>query len=109
MGARTTYTFRTNGQDLNLYSHWGGESKTQTFADALSKAEDRWTDESYFIRIMVSQIVGEDWGETTGFGLGVNQEFEESYSPLICHPQRMVIDFAQESFTYPEFIERFGA
>jgi hypothetical protein len=109
MGARTTYTFRTNGADLNLYSHWGGEDKAQTFAHALKQAEPRWDDESYFIRIMISQIVGEDWSSEYGFGLLVNQEFEEEYTPLVCHPERMVIDYDGESFSYPEFIERFGA
>jgi len=109
MGARTTYTFRTNSQDLNLYSHYGGEDKAETFARALANAKDRWSDESYFIRIMVSQIVGEDWGESTGFGLGVNQEFEESYSPLTCYPERRAIDYQGEAFSYPEFIERYSA
>lgn len=108
MGARTTYTFRTNGQDLNLYSHWGGEDKAQTFANALERALPRWSDESYFIRIMVSQIVGDEWGESTGFGLGVNQEFEESYLPLICYPERRAIDYGDKSFTYREFIERYA-
>lgn len=108
MGARTTYTFRTNGQDLNLYSHWGGEDKAQTFAHALEKARPRWSDESYFIRIMISQIVGDEWGETTGFGLGVNQGFEESYSPLFCNPETKQIDYNGEAFTFPEFIERFA-
>jgi hypothetical protein len=109
MGARTTYTFRTNSQDLNLYSHYGGERKAQTFAHALKQAKPRWDDESYFIRIMVSQIVGDDWNTEYGFGLLVNQEFEEEYTPLVCHPERKSVDYGDESFTYPEFIERFSA
>lgn len=108
MGARTVYTFRTNGQDLNLYSHWGGEDKEQTFARALEKARPRWSDESYFLRIMFSQIVGEDWGETTGYGLGVNQEFEEEFWPLICFPETQSIDYQGERYSFPEFLERFA-
>ena len=58
---------------------------------------------------MISQIVGEDWAENTGFGLGVNQGFEESYSPLTCYLERQAIDYRGEAFSYPEFIERYGA
>lgn len=107
MGARTQYTIRTNGQDLNLYSHWGGEDKANTFARALDTARPRWSDDSYFLRILFSQIIGEAWNELTGFGIAVNEEFEESYSSLCLDLGQKQISYMSEIYTYPEFVERF--
>lgn len=81
MGARTTWTLKQNGQELSLYSHWGGESKLRDTRKALRAARDRWSDDSYAMRIFVSHIIGEDWVSNTGYGLGLGYEFEEEFTP----------------------------
>ncbi len=74
MGARTNFVIRTTknpSEDIVLYSHWGGDSSERDFAQAISKAMARWGDDSYFTRIIVSQLINEQWDSETGFGLYV--------------------------------------
>lgn len=81
MGARTTWKLKQNGQELSLYSHWGGETKLRDTRQALRAAKDRWHDDTYAMRIFVSHIVGLDWISNTGYGLGLGYEFEEEFTP----------------------------
>ena len=83
MGARTNFTFHTTTGDLTLYSHWGGESKASDLAHAINAAKPRWTDESYSLRIMISNLIGPNWDSETGYGLFVGDEGgEEEYQPI---------------------------
>ena len=85
MGARTNFTFKDTNGSLTLYSHWGGDSKKRDLALALDKASSRLSmgDTSYALRIMISQLIGTDWNEETGFGLFIGDEGgEEQYSPV---------------------------
>lgn len=85
MGARTNFVIRTTGnpaEDIVLYSHWGGDESEFAFAQAINKAKDRieMGDTSYAARIIVSQLIGDQWDEETGFGLYVGEvTHEEEY------------------------------
>ena len=75
MGDRIVYSIRQDEDlSLNLYSHWGGYDRFVTLANALHAAKPRWDDSSYAARIIVSQIVGDQWAEETGFGLWASTE-----------------------------------
>lgn len=75
MGDRIVYTIRQDKDlSLNLYSHWGGYDRFVTLANALHAAKPRWNDTSYAARIIVSQIVGDQWESETGFGLWASTE-----------------------------------
>lgn len=54
-----------------MYRQWGGSEQTAIFANALSKAEPRWHDASYGTRIILSQMVGDDWNQELGYGIYV--------------------------------------
>ena len=70
MGDRIVYTIdQGEGLSVNLYSHWGGYDRFESLANALRAAEPRWNDVSYATRIIVSQLIGDQWAEETGFGL----------------------------------------
>ncbi len=70
MGDRIVYTIRQDENlSLNLYSHWGGYDRFIDLARALQAAEPRWNDSSYAARIIVSQLIGDQWAEEIGFGL----------------------------------------
>jgi hypothetical protein len=79
MGSRTNFNFKSNGHDVVLYSHWGGDSKLTDLAYAIDKARPRWQDNNYAIRIAVSQLIGNQWESETGYGLSVDIGGEESY------------------------------
>jgi hypothetical protein len=73
MGDRINFGFTTDtGDVLYLYSHWGAGSWIKDLQDALNKASGRFNDNSYAVRITTSQLIGEQWDETTGYGFSIN-------------------------------------
>lgn len=86
MGDRTNFHFKVGDDTLTLYSHWGGYSRKQDLARALSEAMPRieMGDIPYALRICISQLVGSDWTAETGFGLILNNQeiYEEEYGLL---------------------------
>lgn len=96
MGARTTWKIVSDkGAALWLYSHWGGDDKFADTQRALAAAMPRRYDITYATRIFVSNIIGDNWNQETGFGLAATKEsapnpFEESYYDA-------VIDFVNQS------------
>ena len=86
MGDRTNFHFKVNEDMLTLYSHWGGYTRKQDLARALNAAMPRvqMGDIDYALRICISQLVGVDWTEETGYGLMVNnpQGAEEEHGYL---------------------------
>jgi hypothetical protein len=74
MGDRSVIGIRTSGEStLYLYSHWGGAEQGQDLASALLAAQPRWGDDWYATRIVVSQIIGNQWDKETGYGLSVGE------------------------------------
>lgn len=70
MGDRIVYTIKQDKDlSVNLYSHWGGYGRFEDLARALKAAEPRWSDSSYATRIIVSQLIGDEWNSELGFGL----------------------------------------
>jgi hypothetical protein len=72
MGARINFVF-TTGDDqpaVWLYSHWGEENWEVDLAKAIWEARSRWEDPSYATRIIISQLIGDQWESPTGFGIG---------------------------------------
>lgn len=75
MGDRAVAGFREKSSNpettIYLYQHWSGSDQITNFAYALEKARPRWSDSSYATRIMVSQLVNDQWESETGYGLYV--------------------------------------
>ena len=108
MGARTTFQFITEGeQQIVLYSHWGGETKTQDLARAIAQAKPRWGDDTYSLRIMVSRLIGTNWENETGYGLWTTTGFEEEYLPIVILIQEQKVAYDGEIFTFEQFIEKY--
>jgi hypothetical protein len=75
MGDRIVFSIKQDKElSVNLYSHWGGYDRFINLARALSAAEPRWNDGSYATRIIVSQLIGDQWADETGFGLWASNE-----------------------------------
>jgi hypothetical protein len=85
MGDRANFGFRqSNGETIVLYGHWAGHDMLGNLASAVEAARSRWTDESYATRICVSHLVGDQWHDTTGWGLTVNGILDNEHKiPLI--------------------------
>lgn len=76
MGDRTNFHFKVGDSTLTLYSHWGGYTRKQDLAHALTAAMPRikMVDTAYALRICVSQLIGADWADETGYGLILNNQ-----------------------------------
>lgn len=85
MGDRANFGFKqSNDETIVLYGHWAGHDMLSNLAEAVEKARPRWTDESYATRIVISNLVGEQWHETTGWGLTVNNILDNEHKiPVI--------------------------
>lgn len=64
----------TPPQAVYLYSHWDGDEPLEKshLADKLRialKRKQRWDDESYLARIIVSEVIKEYIDEETGYGI----------------------------------------
>ena len=96
MGDRANFGFKqSDGNTIFLYGHWAGHEMLANLAAAVSAAEPRWQDESYATRICVSQMIGEDWTQETGWGLSVNRILDNEHKVP-------VIDWAEQTFTLME-------
>lgn len=73
MGDRAVAGIKSDSKSpiIFLYSQWGGSHQSGLLANALSKAEPRWHDASYGTRIILSQLVGDDWKGELGYGIYV--------------------------------------
>lgn len=85
MGDRANFGFKqSNDETIVLYGHWAGHEMLANLAEAVEKARSRWTDESYATRIVVSNLIGDNWHETTGWGLTVNNILDNEHKiPVI--------------------------
>jgi hypothetical protein len=85
MGDRANFGFKqSNDETIVLYGHWAGYDMLSNLAEAVEKARPRWTDESYATRIVISNLVGDNWHETTGWGLTVNNILDNEHKiPVI--------------------------
>ena len=109
MGDRTNFHFRIDNDNLlSLYSHWGGYTRKRDLAHALNAAMPRikMGDIDYALRICISQLIGPDWTEETGYGLTVNNPMgaEEEHGYLeVDFTRGIVLDDGLEK-EFKEFI-----
>jgi menaquinone-dependent protoporphyrinogen IX oxidase len=84
MGDRTNTVFRmADGSDIVLYQHWGGENMMHNLATALDAARSRWNDESYATRIIISNLIGDNWASETGYGISTTIQDNEHSVPVL--------------------------
>jgi hypothetical protein len=94
MGARINFVFKDVEDEAHvvLYSHWGETEWQRDIAMALQHAKPRWSDYSYFTRMMISYLMQDSVLEETGFGIyaitGTNFDLGET---------TVVIDIAKET------------
>jgi hypothetical protein len=122
MGDRTNTVFRmADGSDIVLYQHWGGENMLAHLAAALNAAEARWDDESYCTRIVISDLIGDNWSRGTGYGLNTRIMDNEHSVPVLDFSDNTVAlydyqfmshgcELRDQKFRMPfgEFVKRFS-
>jgi len=105
MGSRTVFEVKDQSGSLFLYSHWGGDSKLETAINALAKAEPRWSDTTYGMRIFISSVIGNDWDSETGYGISAKNVFEEGYEPIVLDFGNHIVTHGEISYFFNDFIK----
>jgi len=96
MGDRANFVFvQPGGDTIVLYGHWAGHNMLANLAEAVAKAQPRWSDPSYATRIAISNMIGDSWTFETGWGLQVNQISDNEH-------KIPVIDWEQATFSLHE-------
>jgi hypothetical protein len=94
MGARINFVFKDVEDEAHvvLYSHWGETEWQRDLSQALLHAKPRWSDASYFTRMMISYLTQDSVFSETGFGIyaikDINQDLGET---------KVVIDITKET------------
>lgn len=70
MGDRANvYVHHGDRPGVYLYTHWGGTGLPQTVLRALEKVSGLWDDDQYLARVIFCEMVKDDIGGTTGYGI----------------------------------------
>ena len=99
MGARINYIFKDveaavgePSSHVVLYSHWGETEWQRDIAMALLHAKPRWSDASYFTRMMISYLIQDSVFSSTGFGIYAINNINEDLGDTT-----VVIDISKET------------
>lgn len=94
MGNRTNWGFvqEMGAPVLNLYGHWAGSNRRELLAKGLAEAKSRWSDPGYATRIVMSQIIGDEWNQPNSWGVYVDQlsDNENPYLMVFWEPKIVV-------------------
>lgn len=106
MGDRANFGFKqSNGQTIMLYGHWAGHDMLHNLAAAVLRATPRWDDEGYATRIVISNLVGNDWNQETGWGLYVNEIGDNEHKiPVIDWHNKTFSLHEQDSWDIPNSV-----
>jgi len=119
MGARINYIFKdveaAVGEPYShvvLYSHWGETEWQRDIAMALLHAKPRWSDASYFTRMMISYLIQDSVLEETGFGIyavnGPNYELGD-FTVIVDLTSQTVYEFGSKvNVTWDSFVQAYA-
>ena len=93
MGDRANIIVKAGGEQVCLYTHWGGSELPQTLLTALSR-KVRWDDFQYLTRIIFCEMLDDLEGET-GFGI-TNRVYDDEYGPLTVDVDNQTVRFDGE-------------
>lgn len=94
---------------LYFYTHWHGGDMPFLLATALDAGRNRWDDESYLARILVTHMVGQTNDTTSETGWGLSPEYTHAD-----HPDIVVYLASQQvwtdgvTHTYDGFVKKHG-
>lgn len=75
IGDRANFGIRqADGNTIFVYGHWAGHQMLARFAKAIDRVVDagRIGDDAYATRIIISDLIGDDWSQDLGWGITIN-------------------------------------
>jgi hypothetical protein len=117
MGARIHYVFKDveaavgePSAHVVLYSHWGETEWQRDLAQALLHAKPRWSDSTYFTRMMISYLTQDSVFSETGFGIyainNINEDLGDT-TVIIDISKETIIDQQGNVLDWQLFIEAY--
>lgn len=116
MGDRSSIIIRQhdfgNDQGIEIYGHWAGTDIVNNLPKAITRARDRWDDESYFTRIIIHNIL-EDIAvanSSLGCGIEITDNYQISnhadleYNPVIIDRVNQQVLIGQNIFSFESII-----
>lgn len=104
MGARINYIFKDveaavgePSAHVVLYSHWGEMEWQRDLAQALLHAKPRWSDGSYFTRMVISYLIQDSVLSETGFGIYAIRDINEDLGDTT-----VIVDITKETIIDPQ-------
>jgi hypothetical protein len=103
-----------------LYTHWSGYRLPSILQTGLIQGRGRWSDDAYLARILFCTMVGENWSDTTGYGIAPWVPDNEYDFLLVqvcqqkvlrvdlewhCSQDAPISDYIRQSWTFEEYIE----
>jgi hypothetical protein len=86
-----------------FYTHWGGSTLFKDLQKAIAAAKPRWGDDPYCLRIIVSQIIGKEWNEETGYGLS-NYSTDSEYTDFQVDIKAQTVKLGDKKWSFTEFL-----
>ena len=105
MGDRANVNVKGSDDDTGvfLYTHWGGTELPNTLKRALAK-KWRWEDDQYLARIIFDEMIGNNKGGETGFGISSYCGDGKSRI-LVVNIGKQSVSFGDKSWSFTEYIE----
>ena len=104
MGARINFIFKDvesaigePSSSVVLYSHWGETEWQRDLAMALKHAKPRWSDSSYFTRMMISYLIQDSVLGETGFGIYAISDIHEDLGDTT-----VILDISHDTVIDPQ-------
>lgn len=104
MGDRANFGLRqTDGNTIFVYGHWAGYQMLARFAKALDRADKagRMGDDAYANRIIISDLIGDDWSQDLSWGITLNTLSDNEHKVPI-------YDFSTDTVTLYDYDWRSG-
>lgn len=80
---------QSEGDQVWLYSHWGGTELPERLQTGLKAGKGRWNDESYLTKIIFRDAV-RDWSGDTGYGISCRMQDNEHTILVVDIPGKQV-------------------
>lgn len=88
---------QSNGDQVWLYSHWGGSELPERLQRGLAAGKGRWGDESYLTKIIFGHAVPADnWQEETGYGISCRMQDNEYPINVVDIPKQRVFSMPEK-------------
>ncbi len=92
--------------EIYFYTHWGGSELEETLKAALKRGKGRWNDESYLARIIFSEMIRDNVGDVTGYGIAPYLVDNENPVLIVNMKNYTVrVDGEDKITTFEEFVE----